>query len=53
MNPERAEQTLIAKLKAISDRYGIAAIYVFGSRAEEIASMLRGKKYSPLTLNRM
>jgi len=31
------------KLKAIANRYGILALYVFGSRAEEIAAWARGQ----------
>ena len=34
------------ELKQISDRYGISTIYVFGSRAKEIASRLRGEEAS-------
>jgi len=46
-NPDRAEKPMIGKLKEISDRYGIAAVYAFGSRSEEIASRLRGEKTFP------
>ncbi len=35
------------ELKQISERYGISAIYVFGSRAEEIASRLRREEAFP------
>jgi uncharacterized protein len=38
------EKPLIAKLAKIGELYGIAAIYASGSRAEEIASMLRGEE---------
>ena len=35
------------ELKQISDRYGISTIYVFGSRAKEIVSRLRGEEAFP------
>ena len=49
MNADRDKvgKSLNAKLKKIGDRYGITAIYAFGSRAEEIASMLRGEEAFP------
>ncbi len=35
------------QLKAISARYNLVAAYVFGSRAPEIASRMRGEPVSP------
>jgi predicted nucleotidyltransferase len=37
------QHSIEEKLKAISGRYGLGALYVFGSRAAEIASRVRGR----------
>ena len=38
------------KLRFIGSRYDIAALYAFGSRAEEIAAKVQGKEISPESL---
>jgi predicted nucleotidyltransferase len=35
--------SLVDTLKAVGGRYGVAALYVFGSRATEVASRIRGQ----------
>lgn len=37
------------KVAAIAQYYGIAALYVFGSRADEIASMVKSQEIKPVS----
>jgi hypothetical protein len=37
------KSALEAQIKAIGERYGIVALYAFGSRANEIAGFIRGQ----------
>ena len=37
------KSTLEAQIQAIGERYGIVALYAFGSRAAEVAGLIRGQ----------
>ena len=37
------KSTLEAKIQTIGERYGIVALYAFGSRAGEVAGLIRGQ----------
>jgi len=37
------KSALEAQIKAIGDRYGLVALYAFGSRASEVAGLVRGQ----------
>jgi uncharacterized protein len=43
-NPSNPSNSKMKELKRIADQYGIAEIYVFGSRANEISARVSGEK---------